>query len=266
MALIEHDLSPQAAFGSDAEVPATNATLARNPKDDLSAIEDLHKVANGHSGLAAGAYLSGTNHAIKIGSPERSSYQIPMSDDLAFTPRRLRVITVGAGFSGLMMAHKFQHRFPEMEGIVEHTIFEKRADLGGTWLVNTYPGVQCDVPSHIYVSHSDSNGPDGSLSDETLSQAFPFDPNPDWSRFYSSGAEIHEYIVKTAKKWNLDRDVQLNTKVVRAEWVELKGMWKVTVENQGKIRYEWADVLISGQGALESVYIFFLGIFLQEKK
>lgn len=82
-------------------------------------------------------------------------------------------------------------------------------------------------------------------------QAFPFDPNPDWTRFYSSGAEIHQYIVKTAKKWHLDRDVQLNTKVVRAEWVESKGMWKVTVEKEGQIRDEWADVVISGQGALE---------------
>ena len=63
------------------------------------------------------------------------------------------MVTIGAGFSGLMMAHKFQHRFPEMQEFIEHTIFEKHNNLGGTWLVNTYPGVQCDVPSHIYVSY-----------------------------------------------------------------------------------------------------------------
>lgn len=153
MTLIEDHLAPQAAFGSDAEVPATNAILSRDPKDVLPAIKNLPKVVNGDSGPGAGAYTNGTQHGKKHFSTDRTSYQIPMSDRLAFTPRRLRVITVGAGFSGLMMAHKFQHRFPEMESIVEHTIFEKRADLGGTWLVNTYPGVQCDVPSHIYVSH-----------------------------------------------------------------------------------------------------------------
>lgn len=70
----------------------------------------------------------------------------------ALSPRKLRIITIGAGFSGLLIAHKFQHRFPELQDFVEHTIFEGRSDLGGTWLVNTYPGVQCDVPSHIYVS------------------------------------------------------------------------------------------------------------------
>jgi hypothetical protein len=75
-----------------------------------------------------------------------------LSAQYAYTPRKIRVFTIGAGFSGLIMAHKFQHRFPAMRNIVEHTIFEARGDVGGTWLANHYPGVQCDVPAHIYVS------------------------------------------------------------------------------------------------------------------
>ena len=35
--------------------------------------------------------------------------------DFALKPRKLRVITIGAGFSGLLIAHKFQHRFPELQ-------------------------------------------------------------------------------------------------------------------------------------------------------
>ncbi|KAK0777419.1 hypothetical protein LTR75_015961 [Friedmanniomyces endolithicus] len=153
-----------------------------------------------------------------------------LKNQFAFTPRKLRVITIGAGFSGLLMAHKFQHRFPDMQIYVEHTIFEGRKELGGTWLVNTYPGVQCDVPSHIY--------------------AFPFDPNPGWSRFYSSGAEIQNYILRTAKKWDLDRDVRLNHWVREARWVEERGQWRISVEHQGQRRDEYADVLLSGQGVL----------------
>jgi hypothetical protein len=79
-------------------------------------------------------------------------HKVPLNPNLAFTPRKLRVVTIGAGFSGLLMAHRLQHRFPEMQDIVEHTIFEARHKIGGTWLVNTYPGVQCDVPAHTYVS------------------------------------------------------------------------------------------------------------------
>lgn len=74
-----------------------------------------------------------------------------LHDKYAYTPKKLKVFTIGAGFSGLLMAHKFQHRFPEMQEMVDHTIFEAHSEVGGTWLVNDYPGVQCDVPAHIYV-------------------------------------------------------------------------------------------------------------------
>ncbi|EWG44884.1 hypothetical protein FVEG_05851 [Fusarium verticillioides 7600] len=153
-----------------------------------------------------------------------------LSQEYAYTPRKIKVFTIGAGFSGLLMAHKFQHRFPEMEDIVDHTIFEARSDIGGTWLANNYPGVQCDVPSHIY--------------------AFPFDPNPNWERFYASGGDILSYMKATVKKWNLDRDLQLNTRVIGAEWLDDLGQWKVTVEHEGIQREEFCHVLISAQGVL----------------
>jgi hypothetical protein len=80
------------------------------------------------------------------------SIDIPMEDFPAWAPRRkLKIVTVGAGFSGLIFAHKLQHQHPEFQELVEHQIFEARSDIGGTWLVNRYPGVQCDVPAQVYV-------------------------------------------------------------------------------------------------------------------
>jgi len=74
-------------------------------------------------------------------------------DETALTPRRkLKVFTIGAGIAGLILAHKMQHQYPEMQDIIEHTIFEALHTVGGTWHLNTYPGVQCDVPAHVYVS------------------------------------------------------------------------------------------------------------------
>lgn len=56
---------------------------------------------------------------------------------------------------------------------------------------------------------------------------------------------------RTVKKWNLDRDLQLNTRVVGAEWQEAEGQWKVTVEEGGgQRRIEFCHVLISAQGVL----------------
>jgi hypothetical protein len=71
----------------------------------------------------------------------------------AFQPRKkIRVIAVEAGFSGLTLAYKLQNQNPVMQDFVSHTILEVRPDVGGTWLANVYPGVQCDVPAHVYVS------------------------------------------------------------------------------------------------------------------
>jgi len=52
------------------------------------------------------------------------------------------------------------------------------------------------------------------------------------------------------KKWNLDRDLKLNTKVVAAHWDDNLGKWRVTLDHHGQQREESCDVLISAQGVL----------------
>ena len=158
--------------------------------------------------------------------------QNSFSDIPAYSPRKkLKVVTVGAGFSGLLFAHKLQHQYPQMQDLVEHKILESRNEMGGTWLVNTYPGVQCDVPAHIY--------------------AFPFDPNPDWSHFYATGKEIQEYLISTTKKWNLDRDIEFGVRLESAQWQDDQGQYKLTVIRNGQHEVEFSDVLVSGQGILK---------------
>ncbi|KAJ9663843.1 hypothetical protein H2198_000603 [Neophaeococcomyces mojaviensis] len=155
---------------------------------------------------------------------------IPMIDQPAYTPRKLRVATIGAGYSGLIFAHKIQHEQPDLQKFIEHVIFEANDGVGGTWKVNTYPGVQNDVPAHLY--------------------ALPFDPNPNWSKFYADGAEILEYVEATCDKWNLRRDIKFNTKVIDLEWTEEHARWRITVSQNGQERVEMADFVISAQGFL----------------
>ncbi|OAG39283.1 hypothetical protein AYO21_06487 [Fonsecaea monophora] len=215
------------------------AAVAGFVSDGALSLEQDHQtngVANGvPNGVGKHVTVPQTNTAADNGEAQtatdrKSEIAIPLNNQPSYKPRKLRVITIGAGFSGLTLAHKLRYQHPEMQDIVENVIFEARGDIGGTWLVNTYPGVQCDVAAHLY--------------------AFPFDPNPRWSRFYASGAEIFEYISRTVRKWNLDRDIQLNTKVVGAYWQEDTGTWKVVVEHNGVQREEYADILVSGQGFL----------------
>lgn len=116
--------------------PQTNGAAPRMPATELPEV------------LREGAMFPTSS-----GSEENGVSDDPFKLDskFAYTPRKIKVFTIGAGFSGLLMAHKFQHRFPEMRDIVEHTIFEAHGEVGGTWFMNNYPGVQCDVPAHIYV-------------------------------------------------------------------------------------------------------------------
>lgn len=50
------------------------------------------------------------------------------------TPRKLRVITIGAGASGLNLARQIEVHM----GNVEHVVYEKNTDDGGTWFENRY--------------------------------------------------------------------------------------------------------------------------------
>ncbi len=65
----------------------------------------------------------------------------------------------------------------------DFVILEKADRVGGTWRENSYPGVACDVPSHLY--------------------SFSFELNPNWTRVYFSGAEIQAYREHCAEKYGL---------------------------------------------------------------
>ena len=54
-------------------------------------------------------------------------------------------LDAAAGMAGLLSAIKLR----EM-GIDNFTVYEKAANLGGTWRENTYPGLSCDIPSRWY--------------------------------------------------------------------------------------------------------------------
>lgn len=63
------------------------------------------------------------------------------------TARPIKVICVGAGFSGLNFAHGVE------TGAIRNCdlrIYEKNSSLGGTWFENRYPGCACDIPIHNY--------------------------------------------------------------------------------------------------------------------
>jgi cation diffusion facilitator CzcD-associated flavoprotein CzcO len=166
---------------------------------------------------------------LRYGQPLPQEW-IPLYRRPMLTPtRKLRVVTIGAGISAMGLAHKFQHEH-KLNNILEHTIYEANSNVGGTWYVNTYPGVACDVPAHIYT--------------------FPFEPNPDWSTYYASGSEILEYFKRTVAKYDLARDVKCSHRVEHAAFNEEKGKWELRVRHGEETVTDECDVLISATGFL----------------
>jgi cation diffusion facilitator CzcD-associated flavoprotein CzcO len=136
--------------------------------------------------------------------------------------RPVSVAIVGAGFGGVAAAVNLQRA-----GIEDITILERGDRIGGVWRANTYPGIACDVPSHLY--------------------SFSFAPNPNWSRRFSPGPEIQAYLEDTAKRFGVYDRVRFNTDVEEARFDDDSGRWRLKVANGEDVE---ADVLITACGQL----------------
>jgi cation diffusion facilitator CzcD-associated flavoprotein CzcO len=134
--------------------------------------------------------------------------------------RPLRFVIVGAGMSGILAGIKLQEA-----GFGDYTIYEKADRLGGTWRENTYPGIACDVPSHLY--------------------SYSFEPNAEWSHRFSPGAEIRAYFEGVAKRHGVDQRIRFGEEMTRCAFEG--GRWRLETKSG---RRDEADVVIAATGVL----------------
>ncbi|KAI0198402.1 hypothetical protein F4808DRAFT_462870 [Astrocystis sublimbata] len=144
------------------------------------------------------------------------------------TERHVRVVIVGAGASGLLLAYKLQKDFSNLS----ITIYEKNPDISGTWYENRYPGCGCDVPAHNYT--------------------WSFEPKTDWSSVYASSKEIYQYFRDFGNKYDLNQYVRLQHQVVGAYWNNERGQYDIKVQDTAKDKTitDHADILINAGGVL----------------
>ncbi|KPI42856.1 putative sterigmatocystin biosynthesis monooxygenase stcW [Cyphellophora attinorum] len=142
--------------------------------------------------------------------------------------RPMKVVAIGAGFSGIYLSI----RLPELLRNVELVVYEKNEGLGGTWWENRYPGCACDIPAHSYV--------------------YSFEPNPGWSNFYAPSQEIQQYLQKVADKYSAGRFIKLGHKVVGCAWDATRSKWKIDIQRiaTGETFSDEADVIVAARGGL----------------
>lgn len=115
------------------------------------------------------------------------------------------VLIVGAGFAGLGIAIRLLQN-----GIDDFVILERGKDAGGTWRDNTYPGAACDIPSLLY--------------------SYSFAQNPDWSRAYSGGPEILNYIRHLVQRYDLNHYIRFGVNVTAMSFDADTGTWTADTE------------------------------------
>jgi cation diffusion facilitator CzcD-associated flavoprotein CzcO len=119
------------------------------------------------------------------------------------------VIVIGAGIAGIYQVHKLRELGLRVRA------FEAGAGVGGTWYWNRYPGARFDSESYSYAY---------SFSDELL-EAWS------WSEHFAAQPEAERYLNHVVDRFDLRRDIQLDSRVVAAAFDDAARRWTVTLED-----------------------------------
>jgi cation diffusion facilitator CzcD-associated flavoprotein CzcO len=138
-------------------------------------------------------------------------------------PRQeLEVVIVGGGFAGIYMLYRVREL-----GLTVR-LLEAGDGIGGTWYWNRYPGARCDIESFDY---SYSFSPE-------LEQEW------EWTERYPSQPEILRYINHVADRFDLRRDIQLETRVTRVELDETTGRWEIHTDGGERFSATYAIMAV----------------------
>jgi len=144
--------------------------------------------------------------------------------------RDFDVVVVGAGAAGLYGLHRIR-------GLgLSVRVFEQGAGVGGTWFWNRYPGARCDIESWDYCYSFP----------EELEQAW------DWSERYPTQDELERYFNHVADRFDLRRDIQLETRVEQARFDEDRNRWIIRTSSGETVS---ARYLVSAAGCLSEVNV-----------
>jgi cyclohexanone monooxygenase len=132
----------------------------------------------------------------------------------------MKVGIIGAGPGGIALGILLAR-----SGFRDFTIFDREDGVGGTWRINTYPGLACDVKSHLY--------------------SYSFDLNPRWSRLWSGQREILDYFERCVAERGLQTYLRLGTEIRSARWDDDARHWQLTTTTGEHHEF---DVVVSAVG------------------
>jgi cation diffusion facilitator CzcD-associated flavoprotein CzcO len=163
-------------------------------------------------------------------------------------PADYEVLIIGAGIAGVGMACRLQQQ--QHKGLFDHknpkrqkqpkskhkqkspqrfVILEKRADLGGTWDLFTYPGIRSDS--------------------DALTFGYNFSPWLDY-RMLAEGNDIKRYIADTAREFGVTEHIRYQHEVQQISWSSDDQQWSATIKNHvsGEVSMKTAKFVVGATG------------------
>ena len=137
-------------------------------------------------------------------------------------------VVIGAGFSGMGMLRRLRD---DMGMSVQ--VYEAGSGVGGTWYWNRYPGARCDSESYTYCF---------TFSKELLQEW-------SWSGRYPEQPEILTYLNHVADRFDLRPNIQFDTKVTSATFLEDRNLWEIETDKGNRVT---ARHLITGIGCIST--------------
>lgn len=123
---------------------------------------------------------------------------------------RYDAIIIGSGFGGLYALHHLRDTMG-----LRVRAYDGAGGVGGTWWYNRYPGARVDAPSSPFYAYT--------FSKELVNEW-------EWTETQTSQASVLEYLEHFAERYNLIKDIQLETFVTDANYDETAQCWNITTD------------------------------------
>jgi 4-hydroxyacetophenone monooxygenase len=138
--------------------------------------------------------------------------------------RPFSVGIIGAGMSGILVAHRLA------QAGVPCTLYEKNAEVGGTWFENAYPGCRVDIANHFY--------------------SYACAQTSDWPSFYSTQAVLLDYFRTCADEFGVRERIRFGTEVAEAVWDDDRCVWTLLLRTSEGSRTVEHQAVVSAVGQL----------------
>jgi cation diffusion facilitator CzcD-associated flavoprotein CzcO len=133
-------------------------------------------------------------------------------------PDKVDAVVLGGGLGGLLAAARLRQ-----VGLESIRVIEKAGDFGGAWYWNRYPGVHCDIESHVYMPLLEEVG-----------------HVPRWK--YAPGEEIRQHARAIGRHFDLYRDALFQTAITELRWDEDGVQWLVATDRGDRIKARYVVV------------------------